>query len=212
MPTEDADSALIARLRQGEDAALGSLFDAQRSRLRRIVAFRLDPLLAGRIDPEDVVQEAYLAAAKRLPHFRERPEMSFTVWMRLITIQTLADVVRRHCAAQKRDVHAEVSLDAIVGRVDDTAASFAGYLLSRVTSPSRAAARIEISARIDEALQELSDTDREILALRHFEELTNNEAAEVLNIHKAASTNRYLRALRRLEAALVKFPELKDLL
>lgn len=202
-----ADEPLVESLRRGDVEALSRLFEKHRERLRRIVAFRLDPRLWGRVDPEDVVQETYLAASKRLEHFRDRPDMSFAVWARLLVLQTLADTERLHLGAKKRDAALERSIDPSPGS-DDTSISLAGKLMSGITSPSRAAARAELYEQLQRVLATLSDTDREVIALRHFEELTNNEVAEVLGIHKAAATNRYIRALQRLEAALADYPEL----
>jgi RNA polymerase sigma-70 factor (ECF subfamily) len=208
--SEDEIKGLIARLEGGEDAVLGELFCAFRDRLRRTVQFRMDPRLLGRIDAQDVLQESYLAAAQRLDHFRRSVTTSLFVWLRTITMQSLIDATRHHLGAQKRDVNAEVPLDSRGRCAEGTAASLAGYLLGQLTSPTRAAVRAELAERLTGILDDLSELDREILILRHFEELTNNEAAQVLGIHKAASTNRYIRALGRLRAVLAELPEFAD--
>lgn len=205
----DNETELIQRLRDGDDRVLGELFDQHRDRLWRMVAFRMDRRLAGRVDPDDVLQEAYLAAAQRLPHFREQFRQSFFLWLRLMVKQTLADVHRQHLGVQGRDVNREVSL-APVGGGQASSASLAGQLLGSLTSPSYAAARAELALRLEEALEQMSPTDREILALRHFEELTNSEVAEVLDIQPKAASIRYIRAIARLKGILEEIPGFGD--
>jgi RNA polymerase sigma-70 factor (ECF subfamily) len=192
MTTDSAERAdQVGRLRDGGEQALADLFSEYRDRLKRMVRFRLDRRLFGRVDASDVLQEAYLDA--------------FFVWLRLITGQTLIDVHRHHLGAQMRGADQEVSMER--GGVPHAssmclAAQFVGHL----TSPSQAAMRAETLARLQTALDDMDPMDREILALRHFEELGNNEAAEVLGLQKAAASNRYVRALRRLKEALAGVP------
>jgi RNA polymerase sigma-70 factor (ECF subfamily) len=206
MTTDSAERAdQVGRLRDGGEQALADLFSEYRDRLKRMVRFRLDRRLFGRVDASDVLQEAYLDAVKRVHHYVENPSMPFFVWLRLITGQTLIDVHRHHLGAQMRGADQEVSMER--GGVPHAssmclAAQFVGHL----TSPSQAAMRAETLARLQTALDDMDPMDREILALRHFEELGNNEAAEVLGLQKAAASNRYVRALRRLKEALAGVP------
>ena len=157
------------------------------------------------------MQDAYLAASQRLDHYRDGDFDRCFVWLRAITIQTVVDTARRHLGAQKRSAGAEVSLHAESPATDHTAACLAGHLIGQLTSPTRAAVRAELSETLAKVLEEMAPLDREILILRHFEGLTNNEAAQTLGIHKAASTNRYLRALRRLRDVLAQYPEFQEL-
>ncbi|QDU55925.1 sigma-70 family RNA polymerase sigma factor [Aeoliella mucimassa] len=189
---------LVSLIRLGDLQALARVFALQRPRLLRTVQFRLDRRLAGRIDPEDVLQEAYLAAVDRIGHFSGETAASLYVWLRLIVTQCLADLYRRHHGAQKRDVGREVSLQA-TNPAQNTSCCIAVELSGKLTSPSQAAIREEQSRRLQELIEEMDEIDREVLALRHFEELTNSETAEVLGIQPKAASIRYIRALRRLK-------------
>lgn len=181
------------------EADLGRWMAEYRDRLLRIARFRLDPRLAGRVDPEDVLQEAYLAAAQRRHHFFSDAGQSPLVWLRLILIQTMSDLHRRHLAAQQRDIRREQGPSA---SPDGTSLSMAARLAGSLTSPSEALQREERGRRLAAALEQMPPLDREILALRHFEELSNREAAEALGIEQKAASIRYVRALKRLRGLL----------
>ena len=197
--------ALVGRLRDGGEKALAELFSQHRERLKRMVGFRLDRRLWGRVDASDVLQEAYLDAVKRVHHYLDNPTMPFFVWLRLITGQRLIDVHRQHLGAQMRDADQEVSLNR-GGVPHASSMCLAAHLVGHLTSPSQAAIRAETMAELQQALDGMDPMDREILALRHFEELSNNEAAEVLGLQKSAASNRYVRALRRLKETLSGIP------
>ncbi len=199
---------LLDRLMHGDPQALATLFSQHRDRLRRMVELRLDARLRGRVAPSDVLQEAYIDVLKRLPHYQARPEVPFFVWARAVTIQRLIQVHRQHLLARGRDVSREVAN----GRDDSLEASSErmAELMGDITSPSRAAQRIEIAARVREALDQLEPLDREVLALRHFEELSNHETAAALGIQPAAASKRYIRALDRLRRELENVPDRKE--
>jgi RNA polymerase sigma-70 factor, ECF subfamily len=197
----DADAALLRRIRAGEQHALGEFFGAHRERLRRMVQLRLDRRLQGRIDPSDVIQEAFVDAARRLAEYTVDPAMPPFLWLRFLTAQRLVTLHRIHLGVKARDAGREISLHS--GPLPSAdARSLAAQLLGRLTSPSRAAIRAEVQIKIQDALNSMDPIDREILALRHFEELNNSETAAVLGLHKAAASNRYVRALRRLKEVL----------
>ena len=202
----DSDSeTLLERLRNGDETSLAALFSRHREKLWRLVQFRLDPRLRGRIDADDVLQEAYLNAAQRISHYFEKPSMSFFVWLRLIVDQTLADTHRRHLGTRLRDAGREVRIDAGC-QPHATSTSIAIQIAGSLTSPSQAAIREETYRQLEEALESMDPTDREVLALRHFEELSNGEVAEVLGIQEKAASIRYVRALRRLKGILSRLP------
>ena len=205
MPAEgEVDIAdLLARVRAGDQPALAELFARHRDKLRRMVQLRLDHRLAGRVSPSDVLQEAYIDALKRIDHYFEKPDQPFFGWLRLVVGQRLADVHREHLA-QKRDVGHEVPIHR--GGPGADSACLAACLLGSGTSPSHAAARTESFARLEEALDRMDALDREVLALRHFEELSNTDTAEILGIHPAAASKRYVRALARLKQILETIP------
>ncbi|MFN5300148.1 MAG: sigma-70 family RNA polymerase sigma factor [Planctomycetaceae bacterium] len=200
----------IARVLQGDREALAVVFEHYRDRLRRIVSFRLNPQVAGRVDVDDVLQEAYLAAEQRLRHvWREVSSGGLFVWLRLVVQQTLIDVHRRHLAAQSRDASRDRSIDQPSSAGSGSAASsMASWLLGHLTSPSQLAVRKELAQQLEQALQTLGDLDREILMLRHVEELTNVEAAAMLGLSEQGASARYVRALGRLQQILRRFPEL----
>jgi RNA polymerase sigma-70 factor, ECF subfamily len=201
----DIPDDLLSRARGGDAPARAELFARCRDRLRRMVRLRLDRRLQGRIDPSDVLQDAYLDYARRFAEWAAQPTLPFFLWLRLLTGQKLVDLHRRHLGAQMRDAGQEVSLYR--GALPQaSSASLAAQLLGRLTSASQAAVRAETQVRVQEALNGMEPIDREILTLRHFEMLTNEEAAEVLGLRKSAASNRYIRALKRLKDALGEWP------
>ena len=209
--TEDQSESreLETRVLQGDTQALAKLFSLYRDRLWRRVSFRLDHRLKKRIDPDDVLQEAYLSATQRINKIRAESSRSIFIWFRLIVSQTLVDLHRRHIGSQLRDARREVSSFGGFS-TDSTSMSLSHCLLGHLTSPSNAALRAELSQQIGTALSGLSDLDREVLALRHFEELTNSETAQVLNITEQAASLRYVRALARLKDVMTTIPGMLD--
>jgi RNA polymerase sigma-70 factor (ECF subfamily) len=174
-----------------------------------MVRLRLDRRLQGRVDPSDVLQEAYLDLAKELPRYAENPSMPFFLWLRLVTGQRLMRIHRQHLGAGMRDASVEVSLYR--GPLPQASSvSLAAQLMGQFTSASHAAIRAEIQLQLQETLNRMDDVDREIIALRNFEELSNNEAAEVLGISPSAASKRYVRALVRLQEALKRIPGFID--
>jgi RNA polymerase sigma-70 factor (ECF subfamily) len=174
-----------------------------------MVRLRLDRRLQGRIDPSDVLQEAYLDVAQQLPHYLKKPEMSFFLWLRVVTGQRLIRVHRQHLGAALRDAGREVSLYR--GALPQASSvSLAEQLLGRVSTPSQALIRAESQIQLQSALNGMDPIDREIIALRHFEELSNTEAARVLELEPSAASKRYVRALKRLQVILQGIPGLLD--
>jgi len=191
--------------RRSDEQQLADVFQQHRDRLLRMVHFRMDRRLAGRVDADDVLQEAFLAATERIDHYRQRSSMSPFVWLRLVVGQTLVDVHRRHLGAKKRDAGLDISLQA--GRHPQASSvALADYLVGNATSPSRALMRDEMAAAVEAALAEMEPIDREVLVLRHFEDLSNSEVAEELSIMRKAASIRYVRALKRLKSRLAKMP------
>jgi RNA polymerase sigma-70 factor, ECF subfamily len=200
---------LVDRLRGGDSSALGGLFSHYRERLRRMIEVRLDQRLGGRISASDVLQETFLDATKRVPHFLRKPDLPFYVWLRMVTGQRLAEVHRQHLGAQMRSMGHEVSIDRPF-LACASSPCLAANLVGQLTSPSHAARRNELLKQVEGALERLDAGDREVLALRHFEELSNNEVAEILGIQKAAASKRYVRALQRLKETLAAIPDFAD--
>jgi RNA polymerase sigma-70 factor (ECF subfamily) len=192
---------LLERAAAGDPEGWRALFDRDRERLRRMVALRMDRRLQGRIDASDVIQEAHIEAMTRLPEYFRQADMPFFLWLRLIVGQRLTLLHRRHLGAQARDAGREIGL--YHGALPEaTSAALAARLLGRLTQPSQAAIRAERKIRIQTALNEMDQIDREILALRHFEQLSNDEAAQALGLSKSTASKRYVRALQRLKEIL----------
>jgi RNA polymerase sigma-70 factor (ECF subfamily) len=200
---------LIDRLRNQDEEALATLFSMHRDRLRRLIDFRLDARLRGRVDPSDVVQDSFLNAAQRVPHFLEGPPIPFFIWLRQVVLQRVVEVHRFHLGASKRSANREQSEVASLV-TDATSASLAFQLVARLGSPSDVVVREELIALLHQALETMDPIDREVLALRHFEELSNDETATVLGLQKSAASNRYIRALGRLKKILEKIPGFFD--
>lgn len=196
-------------MRAGEDdgakevdltpATVGDLLDGFRPRLERMLALRLDPRLGRRIDPDDVLQEAFLEVMRRLEEYRSARPMSFFLWVRLLTGQKLLEIHRRHLATERRDVRRELPLRTFP---EVSTISLAPAFLASTTPPSKAAERQEILRRVREALEELDELDRETLVLRYFEQLSNEETATVLGLSPSGAKKRHLRALDKLLSKL----------
>ena len=181
-----------------DERQLAELFKQQCERLTQMLQFRMDPRLQCRIDAADVLQEAYIECAKRFPEYRANPSMPLYLWVRFFTFQKLTDMHRHHLGTKMRDASQEVSLYR--GALPQASSvMLAAQLLGRLTSASRVAIRAETQIRVQDALNKMEPMDREVLILRHFEMLTNEETAHVLSLKKTAASNRYIRALKRLK-------------
>ncbi len=202
------DQVARARLAPtGTDRAdWGQFLSSHRGRLRRMVALRLDQRLRGRIDPSDVIQEAFLEATERRPEYASQPDpMPPFLWLRFLTLQRLQIVHRRQLGTRSRDAGRDVSIHGGAFPAASSAA-LAAQLLGRDTRPSEAAIRAERKRRLQEVLDRMDPIDREVLVLRHFEQLSNGECARVLGLGESAATKRYLRALTRLKDILSAQP------
>ncbi|QDU61295.1 RNA polymerase sigma factor [Planctomycetes bacterium Pan216] len=208
--TEEAESVeVIEALRTRGAEAVAEFFARHRQRLAMTVHLRMDRRIKPRVDEDDILQESCINAISRLHHYLNDPSMSFFVWLRLIVGQTLCDVHRRHLGSKKRDAGREVSIRG--GRqAAASSLSIVGMFVGQLTSPSQAAIKAELTGLLEEALEQMNPIDREVLSLRHLEELTNSEVAEVLNIEPKAASIRYIRAIGRLKGVLKRFPGFFD--
>jgi RNA polymerase sigma-70 factor, ECF subfamily len=203
--TANENAILADRLRVGDDRALAELFNSHRGRLRRMIELRMDPRLRARIDASDVLQDAYLDVARDLPSYLIQAKLSPLLWLRLHVGRRLTALHRQHLGAHMRDAGREISLYSSA-LPEASSAALASMLLGRHTSPTQAAQRAELLLRVQEALNSLDPFDREVLALRHFEQLSRAETAEVLGISEDAGAKRYFRALKRLKDVLATMP------
>jgi RNA polymerase sigma-70 factor (ECF subfamily) len=199
MPTDNSSSTLriLTESLAGDSQAWSRLIEKNEPRLMRMITLRLDQRLHRRIDSADVLQETYIEAWSHLSEYLSEPKVSFFVWLRSIAGHKLMSLHRRHLGANRRDARREVSLYR--GALPETtSAALAAQLIDRFTRPSEEAMLAELRLRLETALDRLEPIDREVLALRHFEHLTNVEVAEALGIATTAASNRYVRALKRL--------------
>jgi RNA polymerase sigma-70 factor (ECF subfamily) len=196
---------LLEQARAGDQEALNALFARHRPRLRRMVDMRLDRRLQARIDASDVIQEACVEVVTRLNEYLSQPLYPLFLWLRLIVGERLLKLHRHHLGTQMRDAGLEVSIYR--GALPEaSSAALAAQLLGQHTSPTQAAVRAERMIRLQEALNTLDAMDREVLSLRHFEELSLAETALSLGIEESAAAKRYIRALKRLKATLANMP------
>lgn len=210
---EDVDektAAMLKRAKEGDVSARSDLVGHYRDRIKRMVSLRMDRRLQSRVDASDIVQDASLEATRRLDeYFTQKEPMDFFVWLRWLAIDKLLDTHRFHLGAQKRRADQEVSLYARPV-AEATSLALAEHLLGRVTQPSESIQKRELQASLEKALNELAPVDREVLVLRHFEDLSNNETADVLGIKKSGASRRYVVALARLRELMRDNPAFSD--
>jgi len=178
------------------DRALGQAFEEYRAKLERMIAFRMDPSFQTRIEPGDVIQESFFEASRRFSEFQSQSTVPLFVWIRQRVLQTLVDMQRAH-SREKRSVFLESRMPE-ANDFQSTSLSLARVLIANVPTPSQVAMRVEEEEQLKFSLDAMNETDREILALRHFEHLSNSETAAVLGISPTAASNRYVRAAARL--------------
>src|SRR4051794_16121947 len=212
---------LLANARDGKDGAVDRLLDVHREPLRRMIGLRLDPALAARLGPlrgmtgfpparppaarldaSDIVQDVLIEAHRRLSDYLRNPVMPFHLWLRHIAKDHVIDAHRRHRQAQRRSLDREQPL-APAALSDQSSFELAGQLMDQEPTPASAAIRHELQKRLEVAIQALDEDDREIILMRHAEQLSNQDVATALNLSEAAASMRYLRAVRRLRAALL---------
>lgn len=199
-PDADETQELLKRAAEGDRSAINALLDRHREALRRMVALRLDPVLGQRVDASDIVQDALVDASRRLAEYLRDPRLPFHVWLRHIARDRLFDAHRRHRVAQRRSLDREQPLGARIG--DSESFELAGALADPELTPAAAASQREIALKFQSAVESLDEHDREVVLLRHFEQLSNQETAQVLGLSEPAAGMRYLRAMRRLRTLL----------
>lgn len=204
MIEESNDKSELEQLKAEGNIALARIYASNQERLERIVVFRMDPRIRRRIDAADVLQEAYLEMDRRLHDYVADPKVSVLIWMRQRVLQKLIDMQREQFR-DKRDVNKEQQ-PAANWNSGNTSLSVNAFLAASITSPSQFLIRNEDVLQLQSAMDSLSDIDREVIALRHFEQLTNQQVAEVLSLSTTAASNRYIRALNRLSDSVSTHP------
>ena len=200
-PEQSVTQNLLANARQGDRAAVNRLLERHRVSLKKLIQLRLDRKIARRVDASDVVQDVLMEANTRLQDYLADPKMPFHLWLRQLAQDRMIDVYRRHRGAQRRSLDREQSI-AAPQFSDQSGFDLMGQLADHELTPAAASIRKELEARFVLALDQLEDEDREIVLMRHFEQLGNSEVADALGLSAAAAGMRHLRALRKLRAIL----------
>lgn len=201
IPSDPPERAALDAARHGDQGAIGPLLESYRRRLARMVSLRMDPRLKGRFDTSDVLQEAFVEASQRLPRYLEDEPMPFFLWVRFLVGQKLLQFHRTHLGAEARAADREVSLSP-PSTPSASTVSVADVWLAESGTPSQAVAADEEHARVREALESMNEIDREVLVLRHFEQLTNAEVARLLELTPQTASARYVRALTRIQSVV----------
>jgi len=199
-PTQD----LLAGAQSGDVQAIDRLFDRHRDSLRKMIALRLDHKLSRRIDVSDVVQDVLIEANRRLRDYLANPAMPFHLWIRQIAKDRIIDAHRRHRVSSKRSIDREQPL-ALEGAFDQSTIELVGQLRDPAITPAAAATQREVAGQVQAAIEKLDARDRDIILMRHYEQLTNQEIACALGLSEPAASMRYLRALKRLKSQLDEF-------
>jgi RNA polymerase sigma-70 factor (ECF subfamily) len=200
-PEQDKTEELLLQVKQGDEAAVNQLMERHRDALRQIVRMRLDQKIQRRVDVSDVVQDVLVEANRRLQDYLQNPAMTFRLWLRQIAQDRIIDAHRRHRISARRSVDREQALAAPRG-YDQSSIQLAGLLSDQALTPEAAALQQEMARRVEAAVSRLEERDSEIIVMRHYEHLSNQEIAHALNLTEPAASMRYLRAIRRLKEIL----------
>lgn len=201
-PEIDQTLELLRQAGQGNVAAVNQLMDRHRDALRQVIRMRLDQKIQRRIDVSDIVQEVLVEANRRLLDYIENPPMTFRLWLRQIAQDRIIDAHRRHRVSAKRSVDREQVLTAPPGH-DQSSIQLAVMLSDHNLTPEAAALQKEMARHVQDAIAQLEDSDGEIIIMRHYEHLSNQEVAQALKLTEPAASMRYLRAIRRLKTVLL---------
>lgn len=204
-PEGEKTEQLLDGAKQGNADAVNRLMERHRDALRRMVQMRLDQKIQRRVDVSDVVQDVLVEANRRLQDYLANPAMSFHLWIRQIAKDRIIDAHRRHRVSAKRSVDREQALAPPVG-LDHSTLDLVARLCDQELTPAAAVAQKELARRVEAALAQLGEQDCEIIVMRHYEQLSNQEVAQALDLTEPAASMRYLRALRRLRTMLAEPP------
>lgn len=210
-PDGDVTAELLVNVRGGESLAVEQLMDRHRNSLRRMIQLRLDQRLMQRMDVSDVIQDVLMEANRRLTDYLANPVIPFHLWIRQIAKDRIIDAHRRHRVSAKRSIDREQPQTG-KGPPDQSTMELANQFRDQALTPAAAATQRELAEQIESAVQLLRENDREIILMRHYEQLNNQEIAQSLGLTEPAASMRYLRALKRLREVIEGLPTLhKDL-
>lgn len=201
-PNREETDKLLEDARQGTFGAVDALLGEFREPLRKVIGMRLDPVLARRVDASDIVQDVLLEANQRLLDYLKSPDMPFHLWLRHMAQDRIIDTHRRHRLAQRRSIDREQSINPPAW-ADESSTALVAQLIDTERTPASEAIQGELARRLANSINELADDDRDIILMRHHEQLSNQDVARLLGLTEAAASMRYLRALRRLRTVLL---------
>lgn len=199
-PDQHDTEKLLAAAREGDGSAVNQLLERHRAAIRRMIDLRMDGMIKRRVDASDIVQEVMIEANRRLADFIANPVMPFHLWLRQMAQDRLIDAHRRHRGAGRRSVDREQPL--VVAAGGESSVDLLAQIRDADLTPAAMATWHELQARFQQACEQLDTLDQEIVLLRHFEHLSNREAASVLQLSPQAASMRYLRAMRRLRQCM----------
>ncbi len=199
-PTDERTRELLRKAKDGQSQAIDALLDRHRDAVHRLVQLRLDRRLRQRVDVSDIVQETMMEASRRLREYLDAPRMDFHLWLRQIARDRMIDAHRRHRGTSKRTLDREQEMRFSTS--EQSSVDLAGQLRDFELTPAAAAINREMVQLVEAALAHMDDPDSEIILMRHYEHLTNQEVAQALGLSEPAASMRYLRAIRRLREAL----------
>lgn len=202
-PESEQTQRLLNNAANGDASAINSLMERHRNALRRMVQLRMDQKLLRRVDVSDIVQDVLIEASRRLAGYLAEPRMSFHLWLRHLARDRIIDTHRRHRVSAKRSIDREHQLATPAGG-DQSSVHLAHQLRDQQLTPATAAAQKEIAQRVESAIARLDEKDAEIIIMRLYEQLTNQDVAVVLGLSEPAASMRYLRAVRRLKQLLIE--------
>lgn len=203
-PDSSETQDLLKRAGSGDSSAINALLETHRRALCRLVDLRMDARLKRRVDASDIVQDVLIEANRRLRDYLREPRLPFRVWLRQLARDRMIDAHRRHRVAERRSLDRERPLNAAFA--GHSSLDLAATLRDPDATPQKIAMRHELEARFRAAVEEMDESDRDVILMRHFEQLANREVAESLGISEAAAGMRYLRAIRRLKSKLSVTP------
>jgi RNA polymerase sigma-70 factor (ECF subfamily) len=201
-PSNEQTQRLLSEAKAGDAGAVEQLLGGFREPLRRVIDLRLDPALGRRVDASDIVQDVLVEASQRLTEYLRSPTMPFHLWLRHLAQDRIIDTHRRHRLAQRRSIDKEQPIQRPAW-AEESSVQLVAHLVDGERTPASAAIQQELQRRLDAALVELDESDRDIILMRHHEQLSNQDVAAALGLTEAAASMRYLRALRKLRAILV---------
>ena len=201
-PNREETDRLLDGAKNGEPGAVDKLLGEFREPLRKVIGLRLDPAVARRVDASDIVQDVLVEANQRLTEYLKKPDMPFHLWLRHLAQDRIIDTHRRHRQAQRRSIDKEQPIQRPAW-ADQSSVQLVAQLIDTDRTPASAAIQQELQRRLTDALAELAEDDREVILMRHHEQLSNQEVAAALGLTEAAASMRYLRALRKLRAVLL---------